>query len=82
MVPQMLTFCLWQTGEVGGYHVVRANIRDAEGKRYAFILLKEESWKVALGLQSLKRGTQTRSMQTEGISIENTKGILRSTGYL
>ncbi|ORY68375.1 uncharacterized protein BCR38DRAFT_422987, partial [Pseudomassariella vexata] len=45
-----------QSGEVkpSGLHVLRATIRDQEGKRYLFILGEEEGWKVAAGLQRLR----------------------------
>ncbi|KAL9117903.1 MAG: hypothetical protein Q9187_005552, partial [Circinaria calcarea] len=47
-----------QSGEYKGLHVLRASIRDQEGKRYVFVLQEEEGWKVAVGLQRLRRGTQ------------------------
>lgn len=42
-----------QTGawKAKGLHVIRATIRDQEGKRYVFVLDEAESWKLAVGLQ-------------------------------
>jgi len=36
-------------------HVLRASIRDQEGKKYVFVVPEEESWKVAIGLQRLRK---------------------------
>jgi hypothetical protein len=70
-----------QSGEYRGLHVLRANIRDQEGKRYLFVLQEEEGWKVAVGLQRLRRGTQVRALGVSGMSAHETKGILESQGW-
>ena len=59
----MLTDAL-QTGEKNGLHVLRASIRDRDGKRYVFVIDPSEAWKVAQGLQRLRKGSQVRSMAT------------------
>ncbi|KAL4919317.1 hypothetical protein BDW62DRAFT_209799 [Aspergillus aurantiobrunneus] len=46
----------------GGLHVLRATIRDQEGRRYVFVLQETEGWKVALGLQRLRKGSQIRAL--------------------
>lgn len=70
-----------QSGESKGLHVLRANIRDLEGKRYVFVLQEEEGWKVAVGLQRLRRGTQVRALGVSGMSANETKGILENLGW-
>ncbi|KAL8931262.1 MAG: hypothetical protein Q9211_007101, partial [Gyalolechia sp. 1 TL-2023] len=70
-----------QTGEFKGLHVLRANIRDTEGKRYVFVLQEEEGWKVAVGLQRLRRGTQVRALGVSGMSANEAKGILENMGW-
>ncbi|KAI4236130.1 MAG: hypothetical protein L6R40_006255 [Gallowayella cf. fulva] len=69
-----------QTGESKGLHVLRANIRDQEGKRYVFVLQEEEGWKVAVGLQRLRRGTQVRALGVSGMAANEAKGILDNMG--
>ncbi|KAL8865877.1 MAG: hypothetical protein Q9174_006641 [Haloplaca sp. 1 TL-2023] len=71
-----------QTGEFKGLHVLRANIRDQEGKRYVFVLQEEEGWKVAVGLQRLRRGTQVRALGVSGMAANEAKGILENMGWL
>ncbi|KAL8863610.1 MAG: hypothetical protein Q9178_000292 [Gyalolechia marmorata] len=70
-----------QTGESKGLHVLRANIRDQEGKRYVFVLQEEEGWKVAVGLQRLRRGTQVRALGVSGMTANEAKVILDNMGW-
>ncbi|KAI4204178.1 MAG: hypothetical protein LQ350_001369 [Teloschistes chrysophthalmus] len=70
-----------QTGEFKGLHVLRANIRDQEGKKYVFVLQEEEGWKVAVGLQRLRRGTQVRALGVSGMGVGEAKGILENMGW-
>ncbi|KAL8782776.1 MAG: hypothetical protein Q9213_005100 [Squamulea squamosa] len=70
-----------QTGESKGLHVLRANIRDQEGKRYVFVLQEEEGWKVAVGLQRLRRGTQVRALGVSGMAANEAKQILENMGW-
>jgi hypothetical protein len=70
-----------QSGEYKGLHVLRASIRDQEGKRYVFVLQEEEGWKVAIGLQRLRRGTQVRALGVSGMTANETKAILESRGW-
>ncbi|MCJ1236497.1 hypothetical protein MMC14_004478 [Varicellaria rhodocarpa] len=71
-----------QSGEYKGLHVLRASIRDQEGKRYVFVLQEEEGWKVAVGLQRLRRGTQVRAMGVSGLAVNETKDILGNMGWI
>ena len=70
-----------QSGQAKDLHVLRANIRDQEGKRYVFILPEEEGWKVAVGLQRLRRGTQVRALGVNGMPLNETKAILEGMGW-
>jgi hypothetical protein len=62
-------------------HVLRASIRDQEGKRYVFVLSDEESWKVAVGLQRLRRGTQVRALGVSSMSAADSKSTLENLGW-
>ena len=43
-------------------HVLRATTRDAENKKYCFVLDETEAWKVAVGLARLRKGSQVRAL--------------------
>lgn len=72
-----------QTGEwkAPGLHVLRATVKDQDGKRYLFVVEDVESWKLAVGLQRLKRGTQAKSLGVSGMSAKDAKGTLEMLGY-
>ncbi|KAH8658836.1 hypothetical protein BGZ60DRAFT_493434 [Tricladium varicosporioides] len=74
----------FQTGEnkSAGLHVLRASIRDQEGKKYVFIISAEESWKVAVGLQRLRRGTQVRALGVSGMSTSDAKATLEHLQWI
>jgi chemotaxis protein histidine kinase CheA len=63
-------------------HVLRASIRDQEGKRYVFVLGEEEGWKVAVGLQRLRKGTQVRALGVSGMSTSDSRGMLENLGWV
>ncbi|KAF2772928.1 hypothetical protein EJ03DRAFT_323986 [Teratosphaeria nubilosa] len=63
-------------------HVLRATARDAENKRYTFVLDESESWKVAVGLQKLRKGSQVRSLGMNGMKESEAKNVLALLGYL
>ncbi|RDW93326.1 uncharacterized protein DSM5745_00648 [Aspergillus mulundensis] len=65
----------------GGLHVLRATIRDQEGRRYVFVLQETEGWKVALGLQRLRKGSQVRALGVCGMALGETRTILSGLGY-
>ncbi|KAI9645795.1 hypothetical protein NHQ30_005228 [Ciborinia camelliae] len=73
-----------QTGQhkTAGLHILRASIRDQEGKKYVFVVQESESWKVALGLQRLRRGTQVRSLGVAGMSPNDAKATLENLGWI
>ena len=72
-----------KTGEwrARGLHLLRATIRDQEGKRFLFVLSEEEAWKVALGLQRLRRGSQVRALGVTSFSSLESKNILETLGW-
>ena len=70
-----------QSGQFKGLHVLRASVRNENGKKYIFVLQEEEGWKVAVGLQRLRRGSQVRLLGVSGITANETKAILESMGW-
>jgi hypothetical protein len=70
-----------QTANSRGYHVVRASLRDQEGKKYVFVLRDTEGWKVAQGLQRLRKGSQVRALGVCGLPANETTTILTHLGY-
>ncbi|KAK1712405.1 hypothetical protein BDP67DRAFT_404540 [Colletotrichum lupini] len=72
-----------QTGEwkTKSLHVLRATVRDQEGKRYMFVLDEEEAWKVAVGVQRLRKGTQVRSLGVSGMSASDARNTLETLGW-
>ncbi|EXJ54998.1 uncharacterized protein A1O5_12737 [Cladophialophora psammophila CBS 110553] len=75
------TMKLAESCELSGLHVLRASIRDQEGKKYVFILSQSEGWKVAVGLQRLRRGTQVRALGVAGLPMNEAKAILENLGF-
>ncbi|KAI9672666.1 MAG: hypothetical protein M1831_000101 [Alyxoria varia] len=75
------TLKLVENGEFRGKHVLRASIRDAENRKYIFVIDESEAWKVAVGLQRLRRGSQVRSLGVSGLSANEVKAILGNLGY-
>ncbi|KAI1495613.1 hypothetical protein F5X99DRAFT_402951 [Biscogniauxia marginata] len=64
-----------------GLHVLRANIRDQEGKRYLFVLGEEEGWKMAIGLQRLRKGTQVRQLGIQPMPALDSRNCLETLGW-
>jgi hypothetical protein len=67
---------------MAGLHVLRASIRDQDGKRYVFIISEEESWKVSVGLQRLRKGSQVRALGVSGMSSSDARGTLENLGWI
>jgi hypothetical protein len=65
-----------------GLHIVRATARDAENKKYTFVLEETEAWKVAVGLQKLKKGSQVRQLSMNGMKEGEVKGLLGGLGWV
>lgn len=72
-----------QTGEwkSKGLHVLRATLRDQEAKRYLFVVDEAESWKVAVGLQRLRRGTQVRQLGVGSMTPSDARSTLEMLGW-
>lgn len=64
-----------------GLHILRATIRDQEGKRYLFVMNEQESWKLAFGLQRLRGGTQVRQLGVAGMALSEARGTLEMLGW-
>ncbi|KAI8634702.1 hypothetical protein F5Y19DRAFT_121673 [Xylariaceae sp. FL1651] len=64
-----------------GLHILRATIKDQEGKRYLFILGEEEGWKVAVGLQRLRKGTQARQLGYQPMPIKEARNTVEMLGW-
>lgn len=72
--------CLCQTGKqpAKNLHILRASVRDADGKKYVFLIDDSESWKLALGLQRLRKGSQVRSMQSAQMAPNEMARVLNA----
>jgi hypothetical protein len=75
------TMKLVETGERNGKHLIRASIRDTNNKKYVFILDDRESWKVATGLQRLRRGSQVRALGVNAMPVNEVWRLLDSVGF-
>ncbi|KAI0433953.1 hypothetical protein F5Y09DRAFT_18226 [Xylaria sp. FL1042] len=64
-----------------GLHVLRATIRDQEGKRFLFVLGEEEGWKVAVGLQRLRKGTQVRQLGVQPMPLTEVRNAVETLGW-
>ena len=62
-------------------HVLRASIRDQEGKKYLFVISEEESWKISVGLQRLRKGSQVRALGVSGMSANDARTTLDNLGW-
>lgn len=65
-----------------GMHVLRATTRDAENKKYTFVLDETEAWKVAVGLARLRKGSQVRALGMNGMKESEVRGLLSHLGWL
>lgn len=70
-----------QHAEMRNLHILRAHIRDQEGKKYVFVLDQSEGWKVAVGLQRLRRGTQVRALAVNGMPMNEAKAMIENLGW-
>ncbi|RVX70026.1 hypothetical protein B0A52_06197 [Exophiala mesophila] len=70
-----------QSCEIGGMHILRASIRDLDGRKFVFILSQSEGWKVAVGLQRLRRGKQVQAFGVAGLPQNEAKAILHNLGF-
>lgn len=68
--------------EFRGLHILRASLRDQEGKRYVFVVSDAEAWKIAIGLQRLRGGSQVRALGVSPLPLPECKSVLGGLGYL
>ncbi|KAJ5085744.1 hypothetical protein N7532_010515 [Penicillium argentinense] len=68
--------------EFRGLHVLRASIRDQEGKKFVFVLQDTEAWKLAIGLQRLRGGALVRALGVSALPVPECKSILGGLGYI
>jgi myosin heavy subunit len=64
-----------------GLNVFRATIRDAENKKYTFVLDTKEAHKVMSGMQRMKDGSLTKKVSTKEIKEGDMNKLLNSLGY-
>lgn len=57
-------------------HMIRANVRDAEGRRFVFVCDEEEAWKIANAVQRLRKGSQARQLAVEGMGTAEASLIM------
>lgn len=79
-IDRLLTWQM-QTIKLQGLQVVRASVRDQEGKRYVFVLTEAEVWKVTQGFKKLKSGSQTRHLSQSEMSKNDANTYLTNLGY-
>jgi hypothetical protein len=60
---------------------LRTSIRDQEGKKWLFVIPEEESWKVAVGLQRLRKSSQVRALGVSGMSVSDARTMLENLGW-
>lgn len=70
-----------EAGQSQKLHILRASIRDDSGKKYVFVIGEEEGWKIAVGLQRLRRGTQVRSLGVSGMGKAEVNSTLANLGW-
>jgi hypothetical protein len=68
--------------EFRGLHILRASIRDQEGRKYVFVLQDTEAWKLAMGLQRLRGGALVRALGVSALPVPECKSILGGLGYI
>lgn len=71
-----------KSGLGAGLHVLRATARDAENKKYCFVLDETEAWKVAIGLARLRKGSQVRALGMNGMKEAEVRGLLSNLGWM
>lgn len=57
-------------------------MRDADGKRFVFVLGRSEAWKVGIGLQRLRRGSQARQLAVCGMPGNEAVALLGGLGWI
>lgn len=71
-----------EKGTLNPHLILRAAIRDTEGKRYIFVIPSDQDWKLDVGLARLRKGNLVRSMGMSGIKVPEMKGLLGELGWI
>ncbi|KAI7161595.1 hypothetical protein KC352_g26779, partial [Hortaea werneckii] len=72
-----------EEGDAGGFKVVRFTTRDAENKKFTFVLdAAKEGGKVSMGLQRLRKGPQVRALGMNGLKAAEMQALLGGLGWL
>ncbi|CAD0098017.1 unnamed protein product [Aureobasidium mustum] len=64
------------------HYMLRATIRDTEGKCYVFVIPSDQEWKVDVGLARLRKGNLVRSMGMSSIKASEMRGLLSDLGWV
>lgn len=64
-----------------GLHLLRATVKDQDGKRYIFVIDEAEYWKVGPSVQRLRRGTQARQLGISSMSATEARTTLETLGW-
>lgn len=73
---------LVESGEMKPHQVLRATVRDVEGKKYVFVIPSDQGWKVDVGLARLRKGPLVRSCGMNGIKAPEMKKVLGELGFV
>lgn len=73
---------LVESGEMKPHQILRATVRDVEGKKYVFVIPSEQGWKVDVGLARLRKGPLVRSCGMNGIKAPEMKKVLGELGFV
>ncbi|KAG9946227.1 hypothetical protein KCU98_g18367, partial [Aureobasidium melanogenum] len=71
-----------ERGTLSPHYILRATIRDTEGKYYIFVIPSDQEWKVDVGLARLRKGNLVRSMGMSSIKAPEMKGLLSDLGWI
>ena len=71
-----------ERGNLNPHYMLRATIRDTEGKHYIFVIPSDQEWKVDTGLGRLRKGNLVRSLGMSTIKAPEMKGLLSDLGWV
>lgn len=71
-----------EKGKLHPYQILRATVRDGEGKRYLFVIPTDQEWKLDVGLARLRKGNLVRSMGMSGIKAPEMRGLLTDLNWI
>jgi hypothetical protein len=71
-----------ERGTLNPHYMLRATIRDTEGRYYIFVIPSDQEWKVDVGLARLRKGNLVRSLGMSTIKAPEIKGLLGDLGWV